>query len=415
MRWPVSLMFLLIGVPGAQAGDAPLSLDAAVELALRSAPQLHARMDSLEAAQDMAISAGRLPDPQLILGIDNLPVSGPDALSTTRDAMTMRKVGLMQEFPSAGKRRMQRRRAQAEAGVADAEFQQSRLEIARDVALAWIRRATAEASLRDLMALEPEVALQAQAARAAVSAGRNTSADALAAETEVGQFANRLLEMRSEIRKASLELGRWIDVDPSQPLGDMPSFDQLPLPAAVLLSTADQQGPMLSYEPRLAAARADVELARAERHPDWSAELVFAKRAPDLSSMVMLQFRIGLPVFTRHRQDPMISARRADLRRLEAEHEAALRAYRTELQQMLTEWELLGSQIRRYEQDLLPLARERSRAVLAAYRAGRGELRAVLDARRQEIEFLVEHARLEGERGRDWAFLRFVSPPQAHF
>lgn len=415
MRWIGCLLLLVLGLPVAQARDAPLSLDAAVELALRSAPQLHARMDGLEAAQDMAASAGRLPDPQLILGVDNLPVTGPDALSTTRDDMTMRKVGLMQEFPSAGKRRMQRQRAQAEAEVADAELQQSRLEIARDVAIAWIRRATAEASLRDLMTLESEVALQAQAARAGVSAGRSTSADALAAETEVGQLANRLLEMRSEIRKASLELGRWIDVDPSQPLGDMPAFDLLPLPAAVLLSTADQQGPMLSYEPRLAAARADVELARAERHPDWSAELVFAKRAPDLSSMVMLQFRIGLPVFARHRQDPVISARRADLRRLEAEREAALRAYRTELQQMLAEWELLGRQIRRYEQDLLPLARERSRAVLAAYRAGRGELRAVLDARRQEIEFMVERARLEGERGRDWAFLRFVSPPQVHF
>ncbi len=415
MRWSGCLMSFLLGVPVAHAGDVPLSLESAVEQALRSAPQLDARAEGADAARSLTVSAGRLPDPQLILGVDNLPVSGPDALSATRDAMTMRKVGLMQEFPSARKRRLQRERAEAEAGVADAELQQSRLEVARDVAAAWIRRATAEVSLRELMALEPEVALQADAVRAAVASGRSTTAEALAADTEVGQFANRILQMRSEVRKATLDLGRWIDVDPSQPLAAMPSFDELATPAAALLASADQQGPMLPYESRMAAARAEVDLADAERRPDWSAELVFAKRAPDLSNMVMLQFRVGLPLFTRHRQDPVVSARHADLRRLEAERATALRAYTTELKQMLADWELLGSQIRRYERDLLPLARERSRAALAAYGAGRGELRAVLEARRQEIEFVLDHARLQGERGRDWAFLRFASPLQVRF
>lgn len=415
MRWSGCLMSFLLGVPVAHAGDVPLSLESAVEQALRSAPQLDARAEGADAARSLTVSAGRRPDPQLILGVDNLPVSGPDALSATRDAMTMRKVGLMQEFPSARKRRLQRERAEAEAGVADAELQQSRLEVARDVAAAWIRRATAEVSLRELMALEPEVALQADAVRAAVASGRSTTAEALAADTEVGQFANRILQMRSEVRKATLDLGRWIDVDPSQPLAAMPSFDELPTPAAALLASADQQGPMLPYESRMAAARAEVDLADAERRPDWSAELVFAKRAPDLSNMVMLQFRVGLPLFTRHRQDPVVSARHADLRRLEAERATALRAYTTELKQMLADWELLGSQIRRYERDLLPLARERSRAALAAYGAGRGELRAVLEARRQEIEFVLDHARLQGERGRDWAFLRFASPLQVRF
>lgn len=412
MKWLGCLTLLLLGVSPAQAESAPLSLESAVDLALRTAPQLDARRESVDAAEALAISAGRLPDPQLILGVDNLPVSGPDALSTTRDDMTMRKVGLMQEFPSARKRRLQQQRAQAEAGVADAELRQSRLEIARDVAVAWIRRATAEISLKDLMALEPEVALQADAARAAVAAGRGSTADALAAETEVTQLANRILQMRSEIRKAALDLGRWIDIDPAQPLAAIPSMDQLPVPKAQLLATAHDQGPMLPYESRMAAARTEVDLARAERRPDWSAELVFAKRAPDLSNMVMLQFRVGLPLFTRHRQDPVVSARHADLRRLEAERATALRAYTAELQQMLADWELLGSQISGYEQDLLPLARERSRATLAAYRAGRGELRSVLDARRQEIEFVIERARLQEERGRDWAFLRYASPLQ---
>ncbi len=98
----------------------PFSLDAAVERALARAPQVTASQAGVEAAQALATSAGRLPDPSLIVGIDNLPVNGPDAYSTTADFMTMRKVGVVQQFPRAEKRRLQHARAQAGADLAEA-------------------------------------------------------------------------------------------------------------------------------------------------------------------------------------------------------------------------------------------------------------------------------------------------------
>ena len=123
------------------------------------------RPANLEAMQALTLSAGRLPDPQLVIGVDNLPVTGADAYSTTSDFMTMRKVGVMQAFPAATKRKLQGERAAAEEDVAQAALLGSRLEVARNVAQAWIRRATAEASLNELSALESDVELQAYAAR----------------------------------------------------------------------------------------------------------------------------------------------------------------------------------------------------------------------------------------------------------
>jgi hypothetical protein len=83
-----------------------------------------------------------------------------------------------------------------------------------------------------------------------------------------------------------------------------------------------------------------------------------------------------------------------------------------ELRQVLTEWELLGLQIRQYEREILPLTRERSRAALASYRAGRADLRVALEAFQQEIESLIEHALLTNDRGRAWAYLRYIAPRQ---
>jgi hypothetical protein len=78
------------------------------------------------------------------------------------------------------------------------------------------------------------------------------------------------------------------------------------------------------------------------------------------------------------------------------------------------DWQQLGEQLHQYERELLPLSRERSRAALASYRSGRGDLRLALDAYTQEIDFVVEHAQLMNERGRAWAFLRYLGPEHLH-
>jgi outer membrane protein, heavy metal efflux system len=409
-----SLLSLLCTLPLAVHAAEPLSLEEAVGRALQTAPQVTAGTANLEALQALTVSAGRLPDPELVVGIDNLPVTGADAYSTSSDFMTMRKVGVMQSFPAASKRRLESERAAAAADVAEAQLLGSRLGVAREVAQAWIRRATAEASLGQLRGLEPEVELQASASRAAVAAGRSSTAEALAAQAAVAQFHTRLLRMQGEARQATLGLARWIEADAERPLAPMPALDQLPTPPEALLASVREHESLLTFESQIAAARVDVDLAKAQRRPDWSAELAFAKRGPEFSDMVSLEFRVGLPLFTKHRQDPVVSARHAELRQLEAEREAELRMHVAEIRQMLVEWEQLGEQTRQYEQELLPLARERSRAALASYRAGRGELRPALDAYEQEIGFILEHAQLVNERGRTWAYLRYLGREHLH-
>lgn len=408
------LLLLCLCSMSIRAQDSPLSLGAAVARALEIAPQVNAQTANLEGMQALALSAGRLPDPELVLGLDNLPVTGSDAYSTTRDFMTMRRVGVMQSFPRAAKRKLQRERAEAESDTANAGLVESRLAIAREVAQAWIRRSTAETTLRDLRELESEVELQATAARAAVSAGRSSTAEALAAQAAVAQLHARVLQMEGEARQAGFELEQWIDADAHRPLTAVPTFDDLPTAPAALLANVHQHGSLLPFESRIEAAKLDVELARADRKPDWSAELAFSKRGPEFSDMVSLEFRIGLPLFTKYRQNPVVSAKHAALRRLEAQRDAEVRMHTAEVGQMIVEWEQLGAQLKQYEAEILPLARERSRAALASYRAGRGDLRLALEAYAQQIDFIVEHAQLTNARGRAWASLRYLGPEHLH-
>ncbi len=82
----------------------PLSFRTALELAEQNAPELGAQAAALAATRAAAAAAGRLPDPRLLLGVDNVPTSGTEQWSLDRDFMTMQKIGVMQDIPNARKR-----------------------------------------------------------------------------------------------------------------------------------------------------------------------------------------------------------------------------------------------------------------------------------------------------------------------
>ena len=92
----------------------------------------------------------------------------------------------------------------------------------------------------------------------------------------------------------------------------------------------------------------------------------------------------------------------------EAELEGELRMHRAEIESMVAMWRSGRQRLQHFESTLLPLARDRSRAVLTAYGSGRGDQRAVLDALRDEVDLQREYVALEGDVTRAWAFLHLL-------
>jgi hypothetical protein len=66
-----------------------------------------------------------------------------------------------------------------------------------------------------------------------------------------------------------------------------------------------------------------------------------------------------------------------------------------------------------YVDTLLPLAGDRVRATTAAFKSGRGDLSAVIDANADETELQLERIALEGEISRAWVFLHLLHSTEA--
>jgi outer membrane protein TolC len=68
--------------------------------------------------------------------------------------------------------------------------------------------------------------------------------------------------------------------------------------------------------------------------------------------------------------------------------------------------------VQRFEQLLVPLARERAEAALASYRGGKGALASVIEARKAEAETRLGLHNALLERGRAWAGLSYLAPQE---
>ena len=97
----IALVLLLAGWLGQAVAQAPvaarLTLADAVRLAEFRSQALVAADAQLQSARQLAFGAGELPDASLRLGITNLPINGNDRFSLSRDFMTMRSIGVMQD------------------------------------------------------------------------------------------------------------------------------------------------------------------------------------------------------------------------------------------------------------------------------------------------------------------------------
>src|SRR5438034_4887281 len=181
----VCLIGLALAVPLARAASTgPLPLTEALKIGEKISPRLAAQDAALAAATELVPRASELPDPKLRIGVDNLPVNGADRFRYDADFMTMRKIGLMQDFPNAEKRRLRGERAALERDLEAANLAAQRAGLRREIAIAWVELYFAQQARAPLVELVGELQLQLDTVSAAIAAGRQSTADALALRGE---------------------------------------------------------------------------------------------------------------------------------------------------------------------------------------------------------------------------------------
>lgn len=381
-------------------GAAPLTLDAALDQAVQRSESARAARAGASSASELAHAAGQLPDPTLRAGIENLPVTGPDRFSTTRDPMTMKRIGISQEWLSSEKRNA--RRAAAEAMVAR-ESIQTRAAVAEtrlNTALAYLDAYYAGEALKLTTLVEHHAHEEFEAARARLASSAGSSQEALALAGARGSAEDESAEVRQLRSAAQVTLQRWVGVDADE----LAPIAEVPLPTEQAYVAANPV--VLAKQFDIDVATRAAAVAASERKPNWTWEVSYGQRT-GYSDMATFGVSIPLQVAPSERQDRETAAKLALADKAEAELAEATRGATAEYRALASDAQRLRERIERYRAGVVTPALQRTTAATAAYRSNQGPLLTLFEARHAEVEAKRKLLTLQRDLAKTQAQLAF--------
>ena len=365
------------------SADAPfaigvLTVDTAIELALRRSESARSARAGIASATESARAAGQLPDPMLRAGIENLPVTGPDRFSTTADSMTMKRIGISQEWLSAAKRDARRAAAGAAVQREQAQLQVALADTRLQASLAYIDAYYAAEARKLTTLMEHHAHEEFEAARGRLASASGSSQDVLMLSGAWAIAEDDSTDVRQQQATAQVALERWVGVAPAGLAA--PDIHGLSEDAFV----AGHPG-VLARQQDLEMARQEAMVTQTNRKPNWTWEASYGQRS-GYSDMLTVGVTIPLVVAPGDRQDRDTAAKLALVDKAEADLAEARRAALADYAALDRTADLLDERIRRYRVGAVLAAGQRVDAATAAYRSAGGSLLTLFEARRADVE-----------------------------
>ncbi|MCA8318917.1 TolC family protein [Burkholderia cepacia] len=400
----------LLAAGAAHAQQPPFTLDAALQSATDHSASMQAAQASVRASSEAAVKAGQLPDPMLKAGIDNLPVNGGQRFTVGQDFMTMRRIGIEQEWVSGDKRRLRSALANEQVGRERAGYLAQLASVRQQTATAWLNAVYAKQALALQQALLDHMNHEFDATKASYRGAKASAADVVQARAMLAQTQDQWLKARQVYQTALIALSRWTAVPASDVTGTPPapeSFvsslppDELRVSQPALIAAADD----------IAVAEADTAVANSERRPNWTWEVAYQQRGGAYSNMVSVGVTIPLPLNRRNRQNRDVAEKAELATKARLVYEDTLRQVQADIR---TQSETLASgreRIANLSASLLPAADQRVQLANAAYRAGTGSLADTFAARRAQLDAQLQVLDLRRDVSQTWAQLEYQVVP----
>ena len=405
-----------VGSSSAFAQTVAPPLDSLVAAAGKGNPAIRAANARTDAAAARIGPAGARPDPMLMAGIQNFPVSEPGF----SDFMTMKMIGVSQMIPFPGKlsRRTEVAVQEVEASRASADV--VRRAVTRDVRSAYYDLAFTSRALDVVTRTQGILAGMIPVTEARYSAGGGTQADVLRLRVETARLASDGAALVEERRAALARLNALLDRPADTPVDDASIPQRIaraavadsarpitfvsavlgarvagsPLPSLdSLTALALRTNPSLrEHEAMIAAQAARAESARRDYLPDFDISLQYGQRN-GLSDMVTATLSVPIPLQKRRKQNAEAVASQSELRALEAGHVNAVNELRADIARLHGALERDRTQLALYVMAVLPQTRAALASAIAGYQTGRGDFTSLIDTQATLFNYETEYYR----------------------
>ena len=369
-----------------QAGPAleitgPLSLDQALDLALRHNPRLKAISWDIRVAQAGKTQAQLLPNPELAVETEGIggqgPRSGLDGAETT--------VTVAQPIQLGGKRKARTQIASYNKQLAEWDCEQARLEVRARTVVAFgeiVAAQDREALARQQVELSEDL-LDTVCKR--VQAGKDSPVEQSKAQIAVSSSLIDLAQTRETLTVARIRLATLWAGKPTFTVATE-AVDRIVMPPEQesLEMSVESHPYVARWADEIAKAQAKKKLARIEGMPDVSVLAGLKRYEEDHDNTAVLGLAIPLPIFNRNQGTRQQAAYRlAKTRQL---RQQALIQVSAALGESHIGLVAAYEQITGLRDEILPAAETAFQGALTGYKQGKFGYLNVLDAQRTLFE-----------------------------
>lgn len=362
-------MLFVIMVTGVSLAQDKLSLQQAVDIALKQNPSLLAVRDETTAARASEKGARALSNPEIVVT--------PSLGDTSADD----ELGITQPLELNGQRRIRGEIARAGTEAAEASARAAEKDTIRSVKQAYwdITRAQNVVALNVANVTFAE-SLQ-QAAQKEVDTGAVPGSQLIKAQVELTRARQDLTRAQSEFAQSKASLNVLLGRSPDTPiqLAESLKFTPMSVDASALKSQAYANRPeIVEAQALLSARRGEIRAAQVRQYPD----LAFRLSQETLGGSTGVGIGVVLPILdwgsTRNDRRRAEAASQAQLRRVEAvRNEIGL-----DVDSALRDVDRSDKLVRQYEQGLLAQAEQLAEMSQKGYKSGATGYLDVLEAQR---------------------------------
>lgn len=395
------LSFACLSTAAAES-QAPLSLGEAEQRALAADPVVAQFEAQAVALSERAVAEGQLPDPELSLGIAEVPL---DDLDFGDHEDTEVRLGLSQTFPPGRTLRYRTERMDAMADSERARAMNQRLLVMREVRNAFVELYYRQEAQRILELNRDLFRDMADIAERRYAEGRENQHQIIRAQLELSLIEDRIEESGAGIGVARAELAKWLGGDDAaRPLS--PDEPALPAPLAGADIVAKLPlHPLLSFEDAaIEAAQKSVAIAEQQYKPQWMLDAMISENTagafdqqpgPDFAGIFV---KMSLPIFTAKRQDRQLSASRQEASAARYGRADRLRELTREIEGEVANLTRLDRRLELYRGRAMVEAEQVGTGAFNAYENDLADFETLVRARTLALETELDMVRLRTER-----------------
>lgn len=387
-------LYGVLEIPALADGGPPegITLDQAIDRLVQANPDLAARAKELPKAQADIVSAGLRNNPFLFGDVSNIPYQ---SYSPQRPGMVSYGVTIIQPWDVNQKRKVRVLVAQSAHSVVEALYQDAvRLEI-DNLYTVFLDVLAAREAVRQLQVglegIEGVVTFTKQKLQAGLPGATPADLDRVQVQRDTADLA--VQDAQTALRQAKRSLGVLLNIPPAQAdclelQGAIGGYDlELPCLDQLIAAALEARPDLRAYRLGVQRAENEVQMARADRWNDvfilftpWQLVDNTPVGAQSANSW-SLSALVTLPIFNRNQGN--ISRARIVVSQVLVELEGRQQQVVAEVRRAFDEYMTNRNAVQRYQENILPRARNIHEATLRQFRTGNASVLTLFDAQRE--------------------------------